>query len=368
MTTKVILVCLLIGFLLPSLRQAGLVKLKTYVINLDSPPKERWKEVARDKKDLLNEIFARYMKNVGQKDFKMLSNLAAEIKNEIPKPYLSEIVGFAENINCTIDEVIFYNVLYEITAYCGKGSKACTSIVATLSNGQIIHGRNLDYDVPDLNRITVVLDFQKGGETLYMGTTFAGYFGLLTAMKPNKYTVSLNERHQGMWTENDYEAAKDGPKGMIAFAIRDLLEDDSVDFEKAVTRLSTIELITPSYIILGGLKDNQGAVITRDRKKFIDIWWLNGTDNRWFLVETNYDHWNEPPKDDDRRNPANKLMNYFGQQKLDSISLFGVLSTPPILNQATKYTTIMSARDPNMYTTWIRLPYANNIAKEIVLF
>ena len=134
-------------------------------------------------------------------------------------------------------------------------------------------------------------------------------------MKPNRYTVSLNQRDQGMWTENDFEAAKIGPKGMIAFAIRDLLEDDSVDFEKAVTHLSNIELTTPSYIIFGGLTDNQGAVIIRDRKKAIDIWWLNGTDNRWFLVETNYDHWNPPPKDDDRRDPANKLMNSVGQSK-----------------------------------------------------
>ena len=183
----------------------------------------------------------------------------------------------------------------------------------------------------------MVLDFQKGGKTVYKGTTFAGYFGLVTDMKPNRYTVSLNERDQGKWT---VEAAKVGPKGMIAFAIRDLLEDDSVDFEKAVTHLSTIEQITPSYIILGGLTDNQGAVITCDREKPIDIWWLNDTDNRWFLVETNYDHWNPPPQDDDRRNSANKLMNSIGQQKLNSDSLFGVLSTSPIYRIWTKYTTI----------------------------
>ena len=167
--------------------------------------------------------------------------LAAEINNKFPELYASEIAGFAENINSTIGEVIFYNVLYEITAYGGNESKACTSIVVTLSSGQIIHGRNLDYAVPDLNRITVVLDLQKGGtETMYMGTSFAGYFGLFTAMKPNRYTVSLNQRNQGMWTENDFEAAKIGPKGMIAFALRDLLANDSVDFEKAVILISVL--------------------------------------------------------------------------------------------------------------------------------
>ena len=357
MATKVMLVCLLIGFLPPG-PQGKVVKLKPYVINLDSSPEERWWEVARDKKDLVNEVIAWFMKLLSPKDFEMLSILAAEINNEIPEPYASEIAGFAENINSTIGEVIFYNFLYEITAYSGNGSKACTSIVATLSSGQIIHGRNLDYAVPDLNRITVMLDFQKGGKTVYKGTTFAGYFGLFTAMKPNRYTVSLNQRNQGMWTENDFEAAKIGPKGMIGFAVRDLLANDSVDFEKAVTHLSTIELTTPSYIILGGLTDNQGAVITRDREKAINIWRLNSTNNQWFLVETNYDHWNPPPKDDDRRDPANKLMNSVGQQKFDSNSLFGVLSTPPILNWGTRFTTVMSASDPDMYTTWIRLPYA----------
>ena len=356
MDAKLMLLYLLIGvFLYIPSPQAEVVQLKPYVINLDSSPEERWKEVAHDKKDLLNEIIALFM-NISRPDFsKMVSILAAEINNEIPEPYLSEIAGFAENINSTIGEVVLFNLIYEITAYHrDEGSKACTSIVATLSNGQIIHGRNLDYPLPAyFNSLAVVLDFQKGGKTVYKGTTFAGYFGLITAMKPNRYTVSLNERDQGKWTENDFEAAKVGPKGMIAFAIRDLLEDDSVDFEKAITHLRTIELTTPSYIILGGLTDNQGAVITRDREKAINIWRLNSTANRWFLVETNYDHWNPPPKDDDRRNSANRLMNSVGQQKLDSDSLFCVLSTPPIHRIWTKYTTIMSASDPNMYTTWI---------------
>ena len=43
-------VCLLIGFLPPG-PQAKVVKLKPYVINSDSSPEERWKEVACDKKD-----------------------------------------------------------------------------------------------------------------------------------------------------------------------------------------------------------------------------------------------------------------------------------------------------------------------------
>ena len=186
MDAKLMFLYLLTGIFLyiPS-PQAQVVQLEPYVINLDSSPEERWKEVARDKKDLLNEIIALFM-NISRPDvFKMISILAAEINNEIPEPYLSEIAGFAENINSTIGEVVLFNVIYETTAYHrDEGSKACTSIVATLSNGQIIHGRNFDYPLPAyFNSLAVVLDFQKGGKTVYKGTTFAGYFGLVTAIK-----------------------------------------------------------------------------------------------------------------------------------------------------------------------------------------
>lgn len=53
--------------------------------------------------------------------------------------------------------------------------------------------------------------------------------------------------------------------------------------------------------------------------------------------------WNAPPKNDDRRDPGNKMMQAIGEAHIDYTSLFSVLSTKPVNNDNTVYTTIMSA-------------------------
>ena len=40
---------------------------------------------------------------------------------------------------------------------------------------------------------------------MYKGTTFAGYVGLMTGMKPDKFTVSLDQQNKGDWQENAFE-------------------------------------------------------------------------------------------------------------------------------------------------------------------
>ena len=54
--------------------------------------------------------------------------------------------------------------------------------------------------------------------------------------------------------------------------------------------------------------------------KIINAYWyqmlpprLNPSNGTWFLVETNYDNWQDPPFFDDRRTPATKCMNKMTQ-------------------------------------------------------
>jgi len=155
---------------------------------------------------------------------------------------------------------------------------------------------------------------------------------------------------------NALEAIVAGTHGVAAFHIRDTLADSSLAFEGAIENLAYKPLIAPCYLIIGGVGPDQGAVITRDRIAALDIWRLKSFDGRWFLVETNYDHWEPPPKSDDRRDPAIKGMNETGRAGLSPSSLFHVLSTPPVLNDGTTYTVTMAASIPELYNVWIRYP------------
>ena len=333
---------------------------KRYTVNLDLPPEQRWVEVVRDHEQSLTQLIQMVKSSLPSKVASLVAKFGDDVNKYMPSPYGAEMVGIANAVNITVSDVILGNVLYELTAYGSKRSdrstpKMCTSIVAQTINGTIYHGRNLDYSFPDLLRdLTIIVDFVQDGNTVYTGTTFAGIVGLYTGQKPNAYTVSVDQRNQGYWWMNALEALLAGTHGITSLKIRDAVADKEMSFETVVDFLVTGRLIAPSYIIVGGTKAGEGVVITRDRMTTKDLWRLDPDNGRWYLVETNYDHWQPPPTSDDRRNPAIKAMDETTRGGLNATSLFKVMSTPPVLNRGTTYTVVMSAAMPEIYNSWIR--------------
>ncbi len=57
------------------------------------------------------------------------------------------------------------------------------------------------------------------------------------------------------------------------------------------------------------------------------------------------------PNDDNRRGPAEAMMDAMGAANVNTVSLFKVESTPPVLNGQTTYTTVMSAGLGLFHTT-----------------
>lgn len=229
-----------------------------------------------------------------------------------------------------------------------KATSGCTSIVAQHTDddgtGHIVHGRNLDYGLPDLMEVAVQLNFTRGGAMVYRGVSFVGYLGLLTGVRPGGFSVSINERrteHGSVWT-NIVEALLDGGKP-IGFVVRETLEGKS-NFAQALAVLRTQHLASVCYITVGGVGAGEGAVVTRDRNKAVNVRMLWGQ-GAWefFVLETNYD-WDKPvPPSDNRRGPAMALMNATSTGEVDAAYLRSVLSTFPVLNSETMYTTVMQA-------------------------
>lgn len=340
------------------------VPAKRYTVNLDLPPQQRWTEIAKEHEENLLRLVRSVKQSLPAELASLVSTLGEDIDKYMPHPYDQEIIGIANALpNTTVSDVVLGNILYELTAYGNRKFdaesghvKMCTSIVAQAVNGTIYHGRNLDYDFPDLLRnLTIIVDFQQGGQTVYTGTTYAGLIGLATAQKPQAYTISVNERDTGTWWMNAFEALVAGTHGITFLLVRDVASNKEMDFEAAVSSLSSSHVIAPSYIIVGGAKPGEGVVITRDRTTAKDLWRMDPDSGRWYLVETNYDHWQPPPAGDDRRDPAIKAMDGTTRAGLNATSLFKVLSTPPVLNDGTTYTTVMSAAMPDIYNTWVRL-------------
>ena len=165
-----------------------------------------------------------------------------------------------------------------------------------------------------MRNMTVDITFKRDGKTLYKGSTFAGFTTIFNGVKRERFAMSLNQR----LTEN----VDDAIRNILMWAMglrhaspvltltRRLFEDDRIsnDYESAKEYLETEPLVSPIYLILGAgaPSDKDGCLITRAVDKSVAPLMLDrGT--TW-LLETNYDHWEAPPADDDRRTPGNHCM------------------------------------------------------------
>ncbi|XP_026572926.1 N-acylethanolamine-hydrolyzing acid amidase isoform X1 [Pseudonaja textilis] len=347
---------LLLGLLLLALPRGGADLLRSpaapmrFNVSLDSPPESRWDPVARH----FDPAFMRTVLNhivdsvIPKWVHAVIRRIAEDLEDFIPQPYEGEIRGLAQHFGVNVGDGLLLNLAYEFTAF-------CTSIVAQDKQGNIYHGRNMDYAFGEyLHKITIDVDFIKDGKVKFQGTTFFGYVGLWTGQSPHKFSISGNERDVGYWWENAMAAflTRFSPASWL---IRRTLSE-AEDFETAFYMLAKIPIIASVYYIIGGSTSRQGAVITRNRIGPVDVWPLDPLNGAWYRVETNYDHWTNPPPYDDRRTPAIKALNATGQEHIDLNSLFKVFSTKPVLNKLTIYTTLMSNADPDKYQTFIWTP------------
>uniref|UniRef100_A0A8D2FWB7 Acid ceramidase n=1 Tax=Theropithecus gelada TaxID=9565 RepID=A0A8D2FWB7_THEGE len=312
-----------------------------YTINLDLPPYKRWHELMVDKAPMLKVI---------------VNSLKNMVNTFVPSGKVMQIVdeklpGLLGNFPGPFEEEM-------------RGIAAVTDIPL----GHLIHGRNMDFGVflgwninndtwvitEELKPLTVNLDFQRNNKTVFKASSFAGYVGMLTGFKPGLFSLTLNERFS---VNGGYLGILEWILGKkdamwIGFLTRTVLEN-STSYEEAKNILTNTKILAPAYFILGGNQSGEGCVITRDRKESLDVYELDAKQGRWYVVQTNYDRWKNPFFLDDRRTPAKMCLNRTTQENISFENMYDVLSTKPVLNKLTVFTTLIDVTK-DQFETYIR--------------
>jgi N-acylethanolamine-hydrolysing acid amidase len=376
-----------------ALREATLDQLsnrttpKRYTLNMDLPPERRWDEICAIYRPQAHIIHDYLKDSLGSLSGAMgiIEDVAAHLDDYKGfGDYAAEMRGISRSCGLALGDVVAGNLVYQLegigincsnwnntgpTGQCGNnqsgvvymesgssddgGPGACTSMVAEDERGHVFHGRNLDWNLPpQMRQFIMDIEFQKGGETQFIGTTLLGGTGLMAAMKPGAFTFSNDARCEGgKLLENIATMVLTGAETPSHHARR--VFDRAATFEEAVKLFSTGDLIDEVYYIVGGAAPREGAIITRDRLNTADIWRLGGAGpNSWFRLQTNYDHWEQPPSSDDRRTPGDAHMVALGQRGVGAAGLLGVLTAWPNFNHHTDYSGVMSAKT-GLYNTTI---------------
>lgn len=189
-------------------------------------------------------------------------------------------------------------------------------------------------------------DFHRNGSLLYKSATIVGFGGTITAVRPGAFSVTINERDEGTLWDNIWTMLE-GNMGNT-FAMRYALENYD-NYADAIQYFKTEKLVAPCYYIVGGLSGNDGSVITRSRDELVDFWTLS--DNQWWLVQTNYDHWTDPgPNQIRRRVVAETFIKDAGQGEMNALSVLDCLLQYPVDHSITVHHSVMDIGTGFLYT------------------
>ncbi|KRX52741.1 Acid ceramidase, partial [Trichinella sp. T9] len=328
----------------------------SFAVDLNAPAEKRWSQIAHNYRFEIAEL-TEAVRNLTRPVLNgrftiFIQKFFGKWIEKLPHPYREEIIGIAQIVNVPVGEIVLYNVFYEVFTL-------CTSIVAEDANGNMYAARNLDFGMllgwdsihhdwtmtEILRKLVINIEWKRDGKLLYKSAGFAGFIGVLTAVKPGKFTVSINERFakNGGFIGLLEWILKIEQAKWVTWLTREVMENAD-HFQEAVFSLSVVHLMAPVYFIVSGNETGEGAVITRSRKEALDI--RNLDKNRadsWYLLQTNYDPWETPSPLDDRRTPGNQCMNKLGKENVSFDGLYAVLSSKPVLNKMTVFTSLMHA-------------------------
>ena len=152
----------------------------------------------------------------------------------------------------------------------------------------------------------------------------------------------MDTRKQDHAIQKDFLAVLKDNAIPTVWLLRKVLEEQTT-YKEVTERLKNTEIGGPVYYIVVGVSGNEGMVIERENKGVHASYEL--TEDRWFLVQTNYDRDQPEPVYDTRRAPAERRIRDIGSSMMPDDLFHKVMLVWPTLNIATIMTAIMVPGD-----------------------
>src|SRR6478609_356722 len=353
-----------------------------YHVDLDMPPSQRWNHVIDEHIDSLKD-FATGFKEILHDQ---LSPTVARLHKPILRPLcyvkplgkeysqeLASIAKITKKFGLTYSDLVLLNGSLDYLA-------KCTSAIFITTNGRV-HARSLDWDMPQLKQLTIIVTFRKGGIDICKGITFVGCVGLLTvlhlenlpsevndtfdsndtfdgtfAVETDAYSLSYNFRRTGMSRKRHVFTsflANYFKQENITFLLRETAVGCR-SYEEAFQSLRqhTSSLFSSGYITLCGVNPSQGSMLAYGTR-FHEVYM-----NDRIFVQTNHDLTMETDTKFQLEKWADEdpvLLSTFERKnmitdavkRLQFITLEDVvtiMNTPPVLNDQTIFTSYMNPR------------------------
>lgn len=261
----------------------ALKNLPVEIVNFDLEPKERWVELINKYKphilgacNILEDRMEQVMGKYGKYAFDTMVQSVISLygKNHY---YYEELKSIADVLEIPLHRVVLIQYGYECFS-------SCTSAVVKYDD-ETVHLRTMDWNDNSLRPLTIQLKIMQKGEIVADTTTWAGFVGFMTIVKPNICSISINHRlHEHMAPHRNLWGILFG-RMTISYLVREaVLNNDNYD--DIVKMLKTTPLSAPCYITIGCNNFSESMILVRDRN---DCHTHMMDDNVGYLVQTNID-------------------------------------------------------------------------------
>lgn len=173
---------------------------RRYIIDLSRPPRQRYQHLVTDFKDeiktlpaLFDELVRENLPNASDRTVLFVRRVAKCLLRGVKsKEENEELRGIHEATGIEMWLLVAFNVLLDLFMGCTSGG---VRIRDDQNNTKMVHFRTLDWGMPALRKVVVILDYVENpdGPVIASSITYAGYVGVLTGVREN-ISMSLNFR------------------------------------------------------------------------------------------------------------------------------------------------------------------------------
>ena len=231
-----------------------------FVVDLDRPVSIRWKEICESYDSVWKKKLKPYVKGIS-KAFGEPEEVLAFVETikgifstrKEYRGYVDEIVAISRMSSAlTVDELVLLHFMYEAT-------QGCTAILALEERtGKAVIGRTMDWSIPVLQELTIQVHFRRGGRILFTAPTWAGYVGILTAVRPKDFAVAVNFRLSRTELADRMRIPRASP---IGFIVRHVMETCDT-YDSAVRLLAESPLLARAFFTICDA-ESSGCVLSR---------------------------------------------------------------------------------------------------------
>lgn len=319
------------------------IKNKTFIINLDLPPEQRWLDLLDNHKTELDDAIPKFKELINA--MFGFSLIPASLAINTTKLfgcilYQKEIQSIADFIGISFEHILLLQLCYELNS-------CCTSVVTKVLDENTFF-RTMDWPLDFLKKLTVDLEFQKSNKTIFKATSWVGYVGVATATVKEKYSVAMNFRQTKDVTLSNILSniyALLNMKWPVGYLIREVCTSEC-SYNKMLVEFCKSSIVSPCYLTVCPANTGLPFIITRDPDGF------NITESD-HVVQTNCDQSKIEPDilySVDRRVFANSIITQNANNFQSSDQLSKLMLKFPIVNEETIYYTIMNPQSGAHYS------------------